>query len=103
MKYLVAALCIAFATTGALAQDKPSAAQKEQQARMKDCNQQASDKKMKGEDRQKFMSGCLKDGDQPSAAQKAQQDKMKSCNKQASDKKMKGEDRQKFMSGCLKG
>jgi hypothetical protein len=108
VRFLIAAILIAFAATGAVAQDKkdakkPSAAQKEQQDRMKACNQQASDKKMKGEDRQKFMSGCLKDDDQPSAAQKAQQDKMKACNKQASDKKMKGDDRQKFMSGCLKG
>jgi hypothetical protein len=31
-----------------------------QQARMKDCNKQASDKKMKGDDRKNFMSACLK-------------------------------------------
>ena len=31
-----------------------------QQARMKDCNKQASDKQMKGDDRKKFMSTCLK-------------------------------------------
>ena len=63
MKYVIAALCLAFAATSAVAQDKkdkPSAAQKEQQDRMKDCNKQASDKKMKGDDRQKFMSSCLK-------------------------------------------
>lgn len=40
----------------AWAQDKPTA----QQERMKSCNKQASDKKMKGDDRKKFMSGCLK-------------------------------------------
>ena len=108
MRLLIAALCLAFAATGAVAQDKkdakkPSAAQKEQQDRMKDCNKQASDKKMKGDERKSFMSSCLKDDDKPSAAQKAQQDKMKACNKQASDKKMKGDDRKKFMSSCLKG
>jgi hypothetical protein len=27
---------------------------------MKDCNRQASEKKMKGDDRKKFMSACLK-------------------------------------------
>ena len=107
MKYLIAAICLAFAATGAVAQDKkeakkaPSAAQKEQQNRMKDCNRQASDKKMKGDERKAFMSSCLKDDDKPSAAQKAQQDKMKSCNKQASDKKMKGDDRKAFMKDCL--
>ena len=38
----------------------PTAAQKEQQGRMKDCNKQASDKKLKGDERKKFMSTCLK-------------------------------------------
>jgi len=31
-----------------------------QQARMKDCNKQASAKKLKGDDRKGFMSACLK-------------------------------------------
>jgi hypothetical protein len=104
MKYLIAAICLAVAATGAVAQDKkePSAAQKKQQARMKDCNAKAGDKK--GDDRKKFMSSCLKDGgDQPSAAQKEQQQRMSACNKQATEKKMKGDERKKFMSSCLKG
>ena len=102
MRLLIAAVCFALAATGAYAQDKkePTAAQKKQQERMKACNERAGDKK--GDERQKFMSTCLK-GDQPSKAQKAQQDRMKACNKQASDKKLKGDDRQKFMSTCLKG
>ena len=37
-----------------------TAAQKKQQERMKACNAQASDKKLKGDDRKKFMSSCLK-------------------------------------------
>jgi hypothetical protein len=103
MRLLVAALCLAFAASGALAQDKkePSAAQKKQQARMKECNEKAGDKK--GEERKKYMSACLKGGDGASAAQKAQQSRMKDCNKQASDRKLKGDERKKFMSGCLKG
>jgi hypothetical protein len=108
MKYLIAAVCLAFAATGAVAQDKkdakkePSAAQKKQQARMKDCNEKAADKK--GDDRKKFMSSCLKDGggNEPSAAQKEQRQRMTACNKQATEKKMKGDDRKKFVSGCLK-
>ena len=103
MRLWIAAVTLALATSGALAQDKkdkePSAAQKKQQERMKACNDRAADKK--GDERKKFMSTCLK-GDQPTKAQKAQQDRMKACNKQASDKKLKGDDRQKFMSGCLK-
>ena len=106
MRMLVALLCLMFAATTPFAQDKeakkePSAAQKKQQARMKDCNEKAADKK--GDERKKFMSSCLKDGgSQPSAAQKAQQQRMTACNKQATEKKLKGDERKKFMSGCLK-
>ena len=104
MRLLISALCLAFAASGAYAQDKkePSAAQKKQQTRMKECNERAADKK--GDERKKFMSACLKGGSTaPTAAQKEQQSRMKDCNKQASDKKMKGEERKKFMSSCLKG
>ena len=103
MRLLVAAVCLAFAATGAYAQDKkePSAAQKKQQTRMKECNERAGDKK--GDERKKFMSSCLKGGGEPTKAQAAQQGKMKDCNKQASDKKLKGDERKKFMSSCLKG
>jgi hypothetical protein len=104
MRLLIAAVCLAFAATGAYAQDKkePSAAQKKQQERMKACNEKAGDKK--GDERQKFMSACLKGGaSAPTAAQKEQQNLMKACNKQASDKKLKGDERKKFMSTCLKG
>jgi hypothetical protein len=104
MRLLISAICFAFAATGAYAQEKkePSAAQKKQQTRMKECNERAADKK--GDERKKFMSACLKGGSSaPTAAQKEQQSRMKDCNKQASDKKMKGEERKKFMSSCLKG
>ena len=104
MRLLIAAVCLAFAATGAYAQDKkePSAAQKKQQERMKACNDKAGDKK--GDERKKFMSACLKGGGAaPTAAQKEQQSRMKDCNKQASDKKLKGGERRTFMSGCLKG
>ena len=103
MRLLLAAVCLAFAATGAYAQDKkePTAAQKKQQTRMKECNERAADKK--GDERKKFMSACLKGGGEPSKAQAAQQGRMKDCNKQASDKKLKGDERKKFMSSCLKG
>ena len=107
MKLLIAALCLAFATTGALAQDKkdakkePSPKQKAQQERMKDCNAKAGDKK--GDERQKFMSSCLSSGKaEPTPAQKAQQERMTACNKQATEKKLKDGERKKFMSSCLK-
>jgi hypothetical protein len=104
MRLLIATLCLAFAATGAFAQEKkePTAAQKKQQERMKACNDKAGDKK--GEERKKFMSACLKgEAAGASAAQKERQSRMKDCNKQASDKKLKGDERKKFMSACLKG
>ena len=104
MKNLIRALCIVLVASAsfALAQDKkePSAAQKKQQERMKDCNAKAGERK--GDERQKFMSACLK-GDAPSAAQAKQQQRMTDCNKQAGDKKLAGVERNKFMSTCLKG
>jgi hypothetical protein len=112
MKRLFAVLmCAMLASSLALAQDKgkakaPTEAQKKQPERMAACNKQASDKKLKGDERKKFMSACLKGqdaGPAPSAKQKAQQDKMGDCNKQANMKNMRGEERKTFMSGCLKG
>ena len=111
MKRLFAVLvCMMLAATLALAQDKgkakaPTEAQKKQQERMTACNKQAGEKKLKGDERKKFMNTCLKGGQDkaPSAKQKAQQDRMGDCNKQANLKNMKGEDRKKFMSSCLSG
>ena len=85
MKKLIAVLCFMFAVSPlALAQDKakaaekmaapaaeksakkkapkkePSEKQKAQQQKMKDCTKQAGDKKLKGDERKKFMSGCMK-------------------------------------------
>ncbi len=110
MRKLALAVCLMFAFSPiALSQDKeapkkaPTAAQKRQQERMKDCNAQAGDKKLEGDERKKFMSSCLKGGSEKSGKLSAQQEKMRACNKQASDKKLKGDDRKKFMSECLKG
>ena len=69
-----------------------------QQTKMGDCNADAKEKNLKGDERKKFMSTCLKG---KSDAQKAQQAKMKTCNKDAGDKKLKGDERKKFMSSCL--
>jgi len=106
MRRLVAIICFALAASPlALAQTQtkkePSAKQKAQQERMKDCNKEAGDKNLQGDARKGFMSSCLKG---ESAGKKtAQQDKMKTCNKEAGDRKLKGDDRKKFMSSCLKG
>jgi hypothetical protein len=111
MRKTALAVCLIFACSPfALAQDKkdakkePTAAQKKQQERMRDCNEQAGAKKMEGDARKKFMSSCLKGASgKKDEKMSAQQSRMKDCNKQASDKKMKGDDRKSFMSACLKG
>ena len=82
----------------------PALADTAQQDKMKSCNADATAKSLKGDERKKFMSSCLKGEDGgASDKQKAQQEKMKSCNKEAGDKKMQGDERKKFMSSCLKG
>jgi psiF repeat len=110
---LAVLLCTTLAAAPlALSQEKakkaPTEAQKKQQERMSACNKEANEKKLKGDERKKFVNTCLKGQSQsqakaPSAKQKAQQDKMGDCNKQANLKNMKGEDRKTFMSSCLKG
>src|SRR5918999_1160979 len=101
MRKIALAVCLMFACSPfALAQDKkdakkePSAAQKKQQERMKDCNEQAGAKKLEGEERKKYMSACLK-GETGAKGEKmsAQQARMKDCNRKASDKKLKGDER----------
>jgi hypothetical protein len=72
-----------------------------QQQRMKTCNAQAADKHLAGDERQSFMSQCLKGGDEKQLS--AQQQKMKDCNRTASDRQLKGDQRREFMSQCLDG
>lgn len=66
----------------------------DQQNKMTVCNQQAGP--MKGDERKKFMSSCLKKDSAPAT----QQGKMKYCNEAATGKK--GDERKAFMSSCLK-
>lgn len=74
-----------------------------QQELMGACNKMAAEKEVKGDDRKKFMSACLK-GEVPVApARTPQQERMANCNKDAGTKALKGDDRKKFMSDCLKG
>jgi hypothetical protein len=87
-KWLALAVAGAFAVAAA-----PAFADNAQQERMKVCNTKAGE--MKGDERKKFMSDCLK------KEKNSQQEKMKTCNAKAGD--MKGDERKKFMSECLKG
>ena len=111
MKTMTALVALAFVTGSAFAADAekkaPSPAQQAQQEKMKACNAEAGSKALKGDERKKFMSGCLsaKSADAAAAAPAApatQQDKMKSCNAEAGTKALKGDERKAFMSDCLK-
>ena len=90
-------LGLAMGTAHAAGDAKPADGKTAQQNKMTQCNKDAGEKNLKGDERKKFMSQCL------SAKKETQQDKMKSCNKDAGDKKLKGDERKKFMSECLKG
>jgi hypothetical protein len=91
---LVIAALLAMPLCALAADDKPRTPQQE---RMATCNKEAGDQALKGDERKKFMSDCLK------AAKMTQQEKMKACNKEAGNKALMGDDRKKFMSECLKG
>jgi len=64
IRFLIAALSLSLVALPLQAQEKkeakkePTAAQKKQQERMKNCNAKAEGKK--GDERKKFMSECLK-------------------------------------------
>jgi hypothetical protein len=103
MKQLIAALfAAAVCVAPAYAQQQkgePKKEMTEQQKRMQQCNAEAKNKQFKSNDeRQAFMSTCLKGG-----KQMTQQEKMTACNKEAGAKNLKGDDRKAFMSKCLSG
>ena len=83
----------------------PALAGNSQQERMTQCNAQASDKKLAGDERKAFMKGCLSASGAPadSAKPNSQQQKMKQCNADAQGKKLAGAERQSFMKSCLSG
>lgn len=108
MKNLLIALCLAvgFASSAFAAEEKTPSAQ---QSKMGACNKEAGEKALKGDERKKFMSDCLKakapEPSKEAAAADAPKEKltpMATCNKAAGEKAIKGDARKKFMSDCLK-
>ena len=100
MNKLLIALCLTVGfTAGAYAAEEkaPTA----QQNKMGMCNKDAGEKVLKGDERKKFMSECLKKDKAPEAAAPMEpKNAMGACNKAAEGKK--GDERKKFMSDCLK-
>ena len=104
MNKLLIALCFAvgFASSAYAKEEK---AQTAQQSKMATCNKDAGEKALKGNERKKFMSDCLKakpatEEAKPAAEAMKPTTAMGACNKAAEGKK--GDERNKFMSDCLK-
>ena len=113
---LVSILLVAGAAAGADEKKKEHATP--QAHRMTECNAQARDRHLSGDERRQFMSNCLKA--QPAAHDAAarsdttaksrpaagehsgQGEKMKVCNQEAAGKSLRGDERKQFMSQCLK-
>ncbi|MBI4938592.1 MAG: PsiF repeat-containing protein [Nitrosomonadales bacterium] len=99
MKQLVAYACL-----GLLVAVPAPAFAGAQQDRMKNCNAEAKEKALQGDERKAFMKKCLSNKPEAPADKKsAQQERMKNCNAEAKEKALKGDERKKFMSSCLKG
>ena len=60
----------------------------------------AEAKGLKGEERERSIDACLKEGN---GAGHPQQNRMKACNAEAGRKELRGDERRAFMSSCLKG
>jgi hypothetical protein len=56
-------------------------------------------KGLKGEERERALNECLKEGE---GASHPQQNRMKACNVEAGRKELRGDERRAFMSSCLK-
>ncbi len=86
-----------FIITPTLAQsDKaPTPAQAAQQQRMTTCNADASQRSLKGDARQNYMSACL-------GGKMSQTTLMKVCNAEATQEKMTSDDRKTYLATCLK-
>lgn len=115
MKMISLVLAGVFALSASSAVAAPTA----QQNKMADCNKQAKEKALKGDERKKFMSDCLKAAPAAPAADAAKAEKapaaapaaeagkklppkeaMKAC--ASASKGKKGDEHKKFVSDCLK-
>jgi hypothetical protein len=89
------AAAIASSPTLAQTTKPPTPAQAAQQQRMASCNSEASDRKLKGDARQSYMSACL-------SGKLNQNTLMKVCNGQATQDKLASDARKTYLSTCLK-
>jgi len=91
------AIVWALSVTAALAQGEKHAATVDD--RTATCAREA--KGLKGEERERFVSECLRNDSHAGAH--SQQEKMKYCNQEARTRELHGDERRAFMSSCLRG
>ena len=110
---ITAGACVALlAAAPARAAEEAAPHPETQQAKMARCSHES--KGLKGDERHKFMSECLKghpeSAAQPkeaknahAAAEESSPHRMKACNDEAGRRELHGDERRAFMSSCLKG
>ena len=77
-----------------------AAAETAQSARNAECA--AETKGLKGAERERALSACLKEESESTGGAHPQQNRMKACNVEAGRKELRGDERRAFMSSCLK-
>ena len=106
-RFAIAAAAILAAAPAFASDEAPKHSQQEKFAH---CSHES--KGLKAEERNKFMSECLKGHgakDTPATTREArhepheQQNRMKTCNEEAGKKSLHEDERRQFMSSCLKG
>jgi hypothetical protein len=95
LAFALCAVALVAAPTQAQPAKQPSPAQAAQQQRMTTCNSQASQRNLKGDARQSYMSSCL-------SGNMSQTTLMKVCNAEATQDKMSSDDRKAYLATCLK-
>ncbi len=99
MRILAATFCLAavLLVTPTLAQQSkpPTLAQTTQQQRMSSCNPEASQRELKGDAWQTYISACL-------GGKMSQTTLMKLCDTQVSQDELASDNRKIYVSSCLK-
>ncbi len=107
---LTACAILAVAAAAPAAAAAEGSAKTSQQERFAACAHES--KGLKGEERRKFMSECLKghaadaqprEARTSARAEGGQHERMRSCNVAAGERQLHGDERRAFMSSCLKG
>jgi hypothetical protein len=96
--YRLALALVTLAAIGAAPAQRtkpPSPAQEAQQQRMATCNTEASQRELKRDARQSYMSACL-------GGKMNQTTLMKVCNAEATQDKMTADARKAYLATCLK-